>query len=90
MHSRRTRRFKTLSSGNIEIIGQAVNHINRADPEYTIQHPELPWAKMRDMRNIVVHAYFAVDLRVIWQAVTEDLPRLKQQINSLIKGPNLP
>jgi uncharacterized protein with HEPN domain len=37
---------------NIEIIGEAVNHINRAAPEFIAQHPELPWQQMRDMRNI--------------------------------------
>lgn len=50
---------------NIEIIGEAVNHIHRAAPEFITQHPELPWQQMRDMRNIVIHAYFAVDLEIV-------------------------
>jgi ribonuclease HepT-like protein len=37
---------------NIEIIGEAVNHINRVAPDFIARHPQLPWAQMRDMRNV--------------------------------------
>jgi uncharacterized protein with HEPN domain len=63
---------------NIEIIGEAVNHINRVALEFIAQHPELPWQDMRDMCNVVIHAYFAVDLQIVWRTVQEDLPKLKQ------------
>jgi uncharacterized protein with HEPN domain len=72
---------------NIEIIGEAVTHINRVAPEFITQHPELPWADMRDMRNVIIHAYFAVDLQVVWRTVQEDLPKLKQQIDQLLSQP---
>lgn len=70
---------------NIEIIGEAVRHINRAAPGFIEQHPELPWAQMRAMRNVVIHQYFAVDLKILWTTATEDLPRLKQQIDQLLQ-----
>jgi uncharacterized protein with HEPN domain len=54
---------------NIEIIGEAANQINRMAPAFIAQHPELPWDDMRDMRNIVIHAYFDVDLEIVWQTV---------------------
>ena len=57
---------------NIEIIGEAANHINRMAPEFIAQHPELPLDDMRDMRNVVIHASFAVDLQVVWRTVQED------------------
>lgn len=47
---------------NIEIIGEAVNYINRVAPDFIGRHPELPWAQMRAMRNVVIHQYFDVDL----------------------------
>jgi len=37
------------------------------------------------MRNIVIHAYFNVDLTIVWRTVEEDLPRLKQQIDHLLQ-----
>ena len=69
---------------NIEIIGEAANHINRMAPDFIAQHPELPWPNMRNMRNIVIHAYFNVDLTTVWRTVREDLPKLKQQIADLL------
>jgi uncharacterized protein with HEPN domain len=48
---------------NIEIIGEAVNKINVAAPDFIQQHPALPWAQMRAMRNIAIHEYFFVDLK---------------------------
>jgi uncharacterized protein with HEPN domain len=70
---------------NIEIIGEAVNRINRVAPDFIAQHPALPWDDMRGMRNIVIHAYFTVDLRVVWRTVQEDLPKLKQQVDQLLR-----
>src|SRR5215469_13625285 len=69
---------------NIEIIGEAVSHINRMAPDFIAGHPQLPWAQMRDMRNLVIHAYFAIDLKVVWTTVRNDLPALKQQIDELL------
>ncbi len=69
---------------NIEIIGEAVRHINRVAPGFIEQHPELPRAQMRAMRNVVIHQYFAVDLKILWTTATEDLPRLKRQIDQLL------
>ncbi|HSU04469.1 MAG TPA: HepT-like ribonuclease domain-containing protein [Acetobacteraceae bacterium] len=66
---------------NIEIIGEAVRHINRVAPGFIEQHPELPWTQMRAMRNVVIHQYFAVDSKILWTTATEDLPRLKPQID---------
>jgi uncharacterized protein with HEPN domain len=70
---------------NIEIIGEAVNHIQKKAPDFTEQHPQLPWAQMRAMRNLVVHAYFFVDLKIVWATVKDDLPKLKQQIELLLE-----
>jgi hypothetical protein len=53
-------------------------------PEFISQRPELPRDDMRDMRNIVIHAYFDVDFEIVWQTVHEDLPKLKQQIDYLL------
>ncbi len=70
---------------NIEIIGEAVNKINSAAPEFIKQHPELPWQQMRGMRNVAIHEYFFVDLQIVWTTVRQDFPRLRRQINALLK-----
>lgn len=58
---------------NFIIIGEAASHI----PEEVVEmHPDLPWREMRDMRNIVVHEYFGVDNRVVWETLKKNLPPL--------------
>ena len=42
---------------NIEIIGEAVSKIASTDPDFLQQHPEIPWAQMRGMRNIAIHEF---------------------------------
>ncbi len=70
---------------NIEIIGEAVNKINGTAPDFIEQHPELPWAQMRGMRNVAIHEYFFVDLEIVWTTVKNDFPKLRQQIDALLK-----
>jgi uncharacterized protein with HEPN domain len=69
---------------NIEIIGEAVNKIQRIAPDFIKRHPEIPWAEMRGMRNIAIHEYFFIDLQIVWTTVRHDLPALKQQIDALL------
>ena len=61
---------------NIEIIDEAVSKINALAPDYINQHPQLPWAQIRAMRNFVIYEYFFVDLKVVWTSIKNDLPQL--------------
>jgi uncharacterized protein with HEPN domain len=69
---------------NIEVIGEAVNNIQRTAPDFIEQHQQVPWAQMRAMRDVMIHEYFFIDLRTVWTTVKDDLPKLKQQINRLL------
>jgi uncharacterized protein with HEPN domain len=70
---------------NIEIIGEAASQIQKHAPEFVMAHPEIPWLDMRDMRNRMIHAYFDVNIIVVWNTVKDDLPRLKKQIEGLLR-----
>ena len=41
---------------------------------------------MRGMRNRMIHAYFDVNINIVWNTVKHDLPMLKQQIEGLLNG----
>lgn len=69
---------------NIEIIGEAANHIQTMSPGFVANHPEVPWLEMRGMRNKMIHEYFDVDWDMVWDTVTDDLPKLKQQVDGLL------
>ena len=45
--------------------------------------PELPWRLMRDMRNIMAHEYFQVDLRITWSTIQNNLSPLMNPLQQL-------
>jgi uncharacterized protein with HEPN domain len=63
------------------IIGEAASHIS---PEVQRDHPQIPWNLMRAMRNRLVHVYFSVDPRIIWDTIRNDLPPLAQSLQSVL------
>lgn len=67
---------------NIEIIGEAANMLTFSFRE---QHPHIPWKAICGMRNYIVHEYFAVDEKVVWEVVTSDLPNLQSKLELLIQ-----
>jgi len=67
----------------LALIGEAVAKIDKCDPEFLNQHPDIPWAKMKGMRNLIVHDYFRAELPVIWQTVTHSIPDLAAQLTLL-------
>ena len=61
---------------NLEIIGEACRNIVRVDPGFAARHPDLPIRAAQEMRNVLAHGYFGVDLAVVWSTVKSDLPAL--------------
>ena len=57
----------------VEIIGEAAD---RVSPEAQAEVPELPWRDMIDMRHRLVHAYYDINLDIVWSTLREDLPPL--------------
>jgi uncharacterized protein with HEPN domain len=66
---------------NLEIIGEAVRHLS---PSQEGLPGDTPWADIAGMRNILIHEYFGVDLKIIWHTIVEDLPKLKVQVRGLL------
>lgn len=48
---------------NLEIIGEAAGNI---PDDIRSRYPHIPWRRIVGLRNIVIHAYFNVDLNIIW------------------------
>lgn len=66
----------------IEIIGEAANHVS---VDCQVAYPQIPWRAIVGMRNRIVHAYFDIDLDVVWQVITNDLPGLLELTNHAIQ-----
>ena len=48
------------------------------------QHPDLPLSFAWQMRNVLAHGYFKVDLALVWQTVQRDLPALRQGVQAAL------
>lgn len=74
---------------NFEIIGEACNNLARQFPAYADGHPEIPWRFAYEMRNVLAHGYFNVDLEIVWRTIHRDLPPLHERARSLLAAEQL-
>jgi len=65
----------------IEILGEAAKNIS---VEVQAQSPEIPWRQIAGTRDRLAHAYFDVNLDIIWQIVTTDLQPLIHNLETLL------
>ena len=63
------------------IIGEAANHVSK---EFQEQHPEIEWAQIIGLRNILAHEYGEVKMDKIYLAATKSIPALLQKLESLL------
>jgi len=68
---------------NYVILGEASKNIPK---EIQDRYPKIPWRLMGDMRNVIIHEYFQVQLKLIWQNSQNDIPLLIEQLQHLLKS----
>jgi len=66
---------------NLEVIGEAVRGVSRETRE---AHPELPWREIAGTRDRIIHGYFNVSLKVVWDIVSNDLPGLRDAVAAIL------
>jgi uncharacterized protein with HEPN domain len=64
-----------------EIIGEAANQVS---DEFREETADIPWFIIIGMRNRLIHAYFSIDLNVVWSTSTIDIPMLITEVKNLI------
>ena len=65
----------------IEIIGEAAAQISNESREAL---PQVPWSDIIAMRNRLIHAYFDMNLDILWKTITEDLPSLISELEKIL------
>lgn len=65
----------------IEIIGEAAYQVSE---DTCAQLPDIPWEDIIGMRHRLVHAYFDINLDILWRTVQDDLPPLISALESIL------
>jgi uncharacterized protein with HEPN domain len=63
-------------------IGEACRSVGNQLQE---RHPDVPWRRIVDFRNVAVHEYFAIEWSLVWRLVQDRLPILRPQIMKVIE-----
>ncbi|HEX7320613.1 MAG TPA: DUF86 domain-containing protein [bacterium] len=67
---------------SMEIIGEAAKNIPSTIKD---KYPDVPWKKMAGMRDKLIHEYFGVDLDIVWDSATKEIPAVKPLIEKILK-----
>jgi uncharacterized protein with HEPN domain len=66
---------------SLEVIGEAVKNLPGV---FKDQYPEVEWKKIAGMRDMLIHHYFGVNYKVVWDVVKNQVPDLRKKIEPLI------
>ena len=66
----------------LAVIGEAAKNIPMSLRE---KHGNIDWKAIIGLKNVLVHEYFGVDISVIWHIIKDDLPKLKLEIEKMLR-----
>jgi uncharacterized protein with HEPN domain len=69
----------------LEIIGEATTKLPESLKN---KYPKIPWREISGMRNKLIHEYFGVNLRVVWDTVEKDIPNIKPFFQEIFEKSN--
>lgn len=74
--------LQDLTARRLEVIGEAAKNLPFHIRE---KYSEIPWKNIAGTRDILIHAYFNIDLEKIWIVIQKDIPLLKKEVKKILK-----
>ncbi|WP_188912451.1 HepT-like ribonuclease domain-containing protein [Salinarimonas ramus] len=71
----------------LEIVSEASRHL---PDEVKARYPDIPWQAVRALGNVLLHEYHRVSGRIVWNVVTDDLPKLAETLKQIADGEKRP
>lgn len=68
---------------NLEIIGEASKNISQS---LKATYPDVSWKQIIGMRDKVIHEYFGVNLKIVWDTIEGEIPELKRKIETILEN----
>ena len=66
---------------NFIVIGEQVDKLT---VEVKANNEQINWQKIYSLRNILAHHYFGINVEIVWQIISVELPKLKEDLNKLV------
>ena len=66
---------------SLEIIGEAVKKI---PDDFKKKYKSIPWKEIAGMRDKLIHEYFGVNYKIVWETVIKEIPKLKKNIEEIL------
>lgn len=66
---------------NIEIIGEISKRIS---DELKLKNNDIPWRKMAGIRDVLIHDYDSIDMSIVWNVVSNELPMIRMSLIKLM------
>jgi len=66
----------------IEVIGESVKNL---PDSLKNKYPNVPWKEIAGTRDKMIHHYFGVDLNIVWDIISKEIPKLKEDIKDILK-----
>jgi len=66
----------------LEIMGEATKRLGL---DFRREHADIPWKNIAGMRDVLIHDYFGVDAKAVWNMAKENLPDLKKKLSAIVK-----
>ena len=76
------RRTQNAIMRELEILREATKNL---PIEFITKYPHVPWSGIAKNRDILAHHYFGVDLEKVWNVVKDEIPKLKKEIEIILK-----
>ena len=83
----RSRLHQNAILKSVEIVGEAASRVSVGTRE---TYNDIPWGEIVGIRNRIVHAYFAIDIELVWRVVKDDLPILMTQLERIVPPDSSP
>jgi uncharacterized protein with HEPN domain len=81
--------YDTFADNNLVIdacvfnLSQLGELANKVDEEFEQKHTDIPWRQVYGLRNRIVHDYEGVNLKLVWEIIKIDLPKLMRMLKRL-------
>jgi len=66
---------------NLEIIGESIKNIPQ---EIRDKNANIEWRKIAGLRDIITHAYFTIDIEIVWEIIINKIDELEKEVKELL------